>query len=260
MSVARAFRLLGETDHTVFQQTFGRIADDWSREWFAASPVVLFEPDSAAPDVLPDAEEWVVIGRPPECWVAWHLREGAWRDLARWLFNGAPGPSAKPGPLAEAVLRDCLCDLSARVLTDAGFTELWESVSIQAGSSLRVGYGSGAVFGSLAGDLPRQPLAFGGALVEAIVSTQRTLPALLPAPALVKREASIRNGRTGIEIILGEAELSLAELATISVGDVIRLDALHRHPLRMQTRDGQLVGHIELGTRGEHKAAQFTFR
>jgi flagellar motor switch protein FliM len=76
------------------------------------------------------------------------------------------------------------------------------------------------------------------------------------AGPLQPRTAAIGNGTVQLEITLGDAELSLAELASIAVGDVISLDASPRDPISVRTSDGQAAFHAYLGRNTERKVIQ----
>lgn len=254
MSTALPFRLLGESDLSAVRKVLQREAEAWSAVWFDAAPTPDFDVSDMADADTPSAGPWMIVGADPDAWVAWGLTGRPWRDFARLLLNAPVGPSASPSPLVESLLSECLLDLSARLFKAAGVGPQIHSPMEASLATVRTGYGAGSVVGQLGGDLPRQAFALGGAVVAGLVGER---PRAAPdTAALVARESAVTTGMTRLEVVLGQAELSLAELANVSAGDVIRLQSPFREPLTVNASDGRPLLRAHLGTRGHHKAIQ----
>lgn len=72
--------------------------------------------------------------------------------------------------------------------------------------------------------------------------------------------ASVRNAVASqpakLEVLVGTAELPLPELATLAVGDVIKLDRRLEEPVLVKLGPGAPLCAGYLGTQGKHKAVQ----
>jgi flagellar motor switch protein FliM len=69
---------------------------------------------------------------------------------------------------------------------------------------------------------------------------------------------AMRNQCVALNVLLGEAEVTLAELQTLGVGDVLRLDRRVSEPLAVRLSDERVICAAHLGTRGDRKAVQLT--
>lgn len=81
-----------------------------------------------------------------------------------------------------------------------------------------------------------------------------------PAPAVavpVRRAVDLQP--VVLEVIAGDAELTLRDLQTLEVGDVIRLDRRLDELLRLGFLDGEAVCSGHLGAAKGHKAVQLVF-
>ncbi len=251
MTAAQPFRLLGEAGSSALGLELLAEVLDWSATWFAEAPQAELKIEAAPAPLDPD--RWTVAGEAPERWVAWQSPGDSWREYIRLLLAAPVAPDAARTPLIGSLLDDCLSDLATRLLAAAGMATDGHRPGTEVQRSLRTGYGSGAVVARLGGGLPPLRLALGGEIVTALSGRQE--PAAADA-ALTPRKAAIASGSTRLEVILGEAELTLAELANVSPGDVIRLQAAFREPLTVRTSDGRPILHAHLGTRNGRKAIQ----
>jgi flagellar motor switch/type III secretory pathway protein FliN len=72
---------------------------------------------------------------------------------------------------------------------------------------------------------------------------------------IVKRAQAIRHNEVHIEVVLGEAEVTCADLAKLAVGDVLVVDRELSAPVDVVTADGRVVGGARLGREGARLAA-----
>lgn len=254
MTAALPFRLVGENDKSALRIELLAEAQDWAAIWFAGAPPAELEID-AEPDLDSlDKAPWTIAGEAPERWVAWQCPTDSWRDYARLLLAAPVGPDAALTPLIGSLLHECLSDLATRLLAAAGMATDCRQFAEGSLCSVRTGYGSGAVVAGLGGGLPPLRLVLGGEVAAAFIGRQ-VQPAATHI-ALAPRKAAIASGSMRLEVVLGQAELTLAELANVSPGDVIRLQTSFREPLAVRTSDGQPILRAHLGTRKGHKAIQ----
>jgi hypothetical protein len=243
----RPFRLVGESDRVALRSALRDSMSAWVQAWFSQAPQVNLEFDSQPETGI--ARGWLAVGELPDRWIAWRQDSALAKAMLRHLFPGT-GAGSSAGSLGDAVVRDCMADLAGSCLAAAGMPA--NSLNCDP-TSLPVGYGSGSQFARLTGDSFDQALAFGGAVVEALAAASRPIPAV---GSLQARLSAIGAGKVRLEVTLGDAELSLAELASIAVGDVIALDSSPRDPLAVRTGDGQPAFHAHLGRNAERKVLQ----
>lgn len=259
MTPAVPFRLRGESGRRTFVNLFDRLLMNWVGEWFFVPPEFEFRCEPPETYALQDASDWLVFGDIPEFWVALRLEIGTYQDVSRYMFSAGLDLSERFGALAELVVNDCLIDLCARTLVCGGRSGNCDELNRGLGA-LRFGYGSGVEFGSVVTPTFCLNICFGGALVDAIQIASRLGVKDENPIRLARRELCLGGGLVGLEVVLGEAEICLSDLATISVGDVIRLTSSHNQPLVVRTNAGRNVGRVDLGARGKQMAIQFTQR
>lgn len=254
MSMALPFRLIGDTERAALRKATQEATQAWAADWFATAPsTAIALTADCGPQAAPSGT-WMITSIDADAWVAWKLDDQPCREYAQLLLDAPLGSIAKPTPLLRMLIDDCLHDLAARLLLAAGLGDAGLTVASGSLTEWRTGYGSGAVSGSLGGDLPQQEFVLGPSVVAGISARPSAPP--LATPELLPRTNAIGSAKTRIELLLGEAELSLAELANISVGDVIRLKSPFREPLTVKTVDGQPLLKAHLGTRNGRKALQ----
>lgn len=75
-----------------------------------------------------------------------------------------------------------------------------------------------------------------------------------PAEPLLSRRSAIGVETVGVQAWLGEAEVSLSELANLQVGDVILLEASLNGAGHLALTDGRQLAQIRLGSAAGHRA------
>lgn len=258
MNPVYPFRLHGNEDRAAVRTAIQKVQATWVSTWFASAPDGDVEFGFDSDPRPPNAEIWTVVKTDPENWMAWQTTARSGRDYARLLLNAPLGPRADITPLIERLLGECLVDLAIRVFDAAGLGQVTEDPEQVALGALRIGYGSGAMFGVLGGGLPHLPFAIGGATAAGLIGRpQRTAANAGP---IQPRESAIAGAVAKLEVILGQAELTLAELANVSIGDVIRLQSPFREPLTVKTCGGRPVVRARLGASRGRKAIQIIDR
>ncbi|MBI2308401.1 MAG: FliM/FliN family flagellar motor switch protein [Rhodocyclales bacterium] len=256
---ALPFRLLGAADLDAFRIALERPVARWAAEWFSSAKNIAFEIVDAVPGELAEAEDWSVFCDPAGCGLAWRLPERRRREFVEALLGAPLPPGGDASPMIEALLAECLQDLGARLLAIADAAAAPERRNGGRLDSTWLGYGAGAACAlpdtaSLCPDL-----VFSGELVERIVARPR--PAGTAGKAdLVQRENAIGNRRARVEVVLGTAELTLADLANVSSGDVIRLQSRFREPLLVRSQEGVPLFSANLGAADASKAIQIVGR
>lgn len=248
---AYPYRLCGDSVTAKSAESAGHILNAWCREWFVEPlPAHTLRMTS---DFSPGAATWRLLKFDQDLWVACRLKDRAERDFMQLLFGSSAG--AAHSPILADVFDSCIRDMLQRLLQPASLDEIDDAITVANLDGLRANAGSGVLFASVEGALPFSGLAFGGAWVESVASDALPLPAAQPVPLLPRRSA-LGTGEIHVELSLGEAELTLAELAGISVGDVLALDVPHQAPLQLRGADGTPLCKVHLGRTGQHIAVQ----
>ncbi len=100
-----------------------------------------------------------------------------------------------------------------------------------------------------------------GSALEGLTPTERkgtrepSSPAVSGLSSLAK---ALHSEWVTVEAIAGEAELTIEELRSLSVGDVLKLDHRINQPLQLCVRGGGAVCGGRLGTSKGHTAIQLT--
>lgn len=239
---ARPFRLVGDSDRQAVETTLRANVEAWAGQWFAGSEAL-----GIASDVLPAGAEcvdWLRFGTAPDRWLAVRLDRSATRALLRRLVAGM-GSGAPISPMGESLVRECVADLVGRCLSSVG---LAASPAVEGLPTLENGGGELAF--RIGGEFS---LLLAGGLVEAMTASSR--PAL-PPPGFASLRSAAGTAPIRIEVVLGDAELTLGDLAALAPGDVIRLDTRTSDPLAVRVDDGQTAFHAHLGRHAEHKVIQ----
>ena len=155
------------------------------------------------------------------------LAELVKRALADFLLQ-LGGSSATAGKIQDAEMPDA---------------QTWEA-------------GSGAVVADI---------ALGDEKLMLVIDADRVASMLASVPSKSVRKAqltkpvdALANGRLKFNVLVGEAQLELALLQTIGVGDVIRLDTRIDEPLQVVNSDGKRVCGAFLGSSDGYKSIQLT--
>lgn len=247
----RPYRLIGESDRNSVVKAMSQPLDAWALTWFRHPPAASILVKDASLVDAHDNQRWLLFGEFPDRWIAWKQCDKVREGMLLQLFGADTG--LLPSVLGEAVLNECIADFAERCITAAGMNISLVPRSVES-SAIPRSHGCGTEFLSLIGNGSEQVFALGGALVEALAEPSRPLPS--GDDIFHPLRATIGNGIIRLEVILGEAELSLSELITLTEGDVITLDHFLSQPLTIRTLDGKPAFHAFLGRNSSQKVIQ----
>lgn len=230
----RPFRLFGNRQLAALQLEAGRLVGGWAADWLIDGPAELTVQAATAP-MLPGPWLSMRSGRA----TGFVARPAGAIEAALFGEVAREQPSVLAAEVGDAALADLLC----RCLEAADGTlpgseapppELWRR-------------GAGALC------VRRQGRAGALELLVDAGITQRWLarhpaPARPPAPLqpLQPLRPAIGSARVRVEASVGEAEIDIATLQSLVVGDVLLLDHRIDHPVRLgvvgqaATRSGHL--------------------
>lgn len=248
---ALPFRLFSEFQVLSFRKLLEQAISEWEKTWFVDEfrSVINFE------DVRPSLVkgEWLIFEQDIDSWVAWKSGDEAMHHLVATIFN-ATAVTQKSKSLVEELFRECIRNFIQEIrknLPEAAFD--FQTEQIDTLESLRLGYGSGALLAEVQGAFSRQYVAFGGGLIESLIGTDKRHETRYD---LVKREFAIESYKANLEVTIGSADVTLADISNIDVGDVIQLNTQIGQPLVVRTPTGTPIASGQLGIFNNHKAVQ----
>lgn len=252
------YRLLGASGRARLQQKLEGVVRRWLDAWGGkaspASSVRILDADGAAPaSTVPCHTFRVRAGAA----TATDLRLYAYRlgvvlgvPLDRW---SALTPHASPTGLSER-----LWNALARGLVN----ELMDSASIAAWELDALDDAAAAARERSRGPSQEICVAVGDEVIASLQLAPVLVNALVPAAAPAgnvrtePRRRAIGSERIEVEAILGEAEMSLADFASLGEGDVIVLDARLGGNCRLGVAGVAMVADAVLGKRGSARAVR----
>lgn len=250
------FRFMGTSDLESLEGIVSPAVKAWAKTWFCRNPkasmTLTTQPDTENAEAR-NNDEWLVFGSGSDAWVAWELSSTSTTDYLQQMFGVDIDSACAAAPLSQEIFRECIVDLLLCCLPESLLFVAKFEPRRASFDSLRTGYGSGAVFCKLVGDIPEQHIVFGGEVANAIVLSSR--PEIQPTQRLTARDQAITKGCAPIEVLLGKVELSVGDLIGMTAGDVLSLDTVHHAPLQVDL-DGQPLFQVKLGRIDEQKAIQ----
>lgn len=118
--------------------------------------------------------------------------------------------------------------------------------------------GSGAVLATVSGTVGSDTFTLSCLFDHAAVRALQTPPAatVAAAPGKLSLTRALRDVAVTLPVSVGEAEVDLASLSALTVGDVIRLDAPVQAPLKVRAACGAPLLEVFLGCVGRHVAVE----
>jgi len=209
-----------------------------------------------------DPKVWMVGTRSGMTVVAVGLSEGWTREFARLLLGGALAEGLDAagleavGELGDALLQECGAALA--VALEPSGTSPEPPLQWERGSALQPGFAGQATMMAacnLGEQLPMLMVLGSELVLGYLAGDTRAYPG---TGALEPLRSAIHSGSVPLEVVAGGAEMAVGELATIKVGDVIKLDRTLEQPLTIRVRDGQTVGTVFLAAHRGRTVARFT--
>jgi len=253
------YRLLGASGRARLQQKVEGVVRRWLDAWGGkaspASSVRILDADGSAPASSAPCHAFRVRAGAA---TATDLRLYAYRlgvvlgvPLDRWSALTPHTPSTS---LAER-LWHALARGLVNELMDSASIAAWELDALDDSAAVRERSGGfSQEICVIVGDEVIASLQLGPMLVNALVPVAVPVGNTRTEP----RRRAIGNERIEIEAILGEAEMSLADFASLGEGDVIVLDARLGGNCRLGVSGVAMVADAVLGKRGTARAVRIS--
>jgi flagellar motor switch/type III secretory pathway protein FliN len=162
-----------------------------------------------------------------------------------------------PATIAAALEMEALSVLANRIFDSAGMqravlergTLFTEAAAHERGAArcLRVSVWPGECVNPFV-------LSISPALASGLLPTRR--PTLMNQERMERRSAAVTPRDVGLEAVLGTAEITVADLARLAVGDVIVLNASLSEPAELKIRAGERIAAVSAGSCGGRRAVQ----
>lgn len=266
---ARAFALLGASSLSAVRSRLEAQLEAWRSDWgldeleLDVSCVRAWEaatsPASASPAATMPIQRFFA-GDAGCVRVAW--RPGMVKALAHAMFPGDQ--------------RQVASDTEATIAREAGeqlLASLVESVAgLLAGSSeagvgggawvaASASPGSGAVVATVLANIGSGAFRLSCLFDHAAVCALQAMPvATAASPGKVSLARALRDVPVTLPVMVGEAEVDLASLAALAVGDVIPLQASVDQPSTVRAADGAFLLEVFLGRIGREVAVEVVGR
>lgn len=238
------FRLLGEAQVKSFESLLTQAVVSWQKDWFPEESHIHIDLNDAGS--LSHEDDWLILEQSQDLWIAWKSTPEATNCMVASLFN-ATAAASRSSELVKEIFAECVRSFSQKFLSNV--------VAARTGTleTLRAGYGSGALRAEIRSIFSRQHVVFSGGVVEKILGAKKENQSRY---SLTRRESAIGKYKTKLEVTIGKAEITLADLANINIGDVIQLDTSIKQPLTIHAPAGEVVASGQLGILNNHKAVQ----
>ena len=262
---ARPYILLRESDRTSLRLRLQAIVSAWCEEWLAGRDA----PELAALTVVDGLTADNADGTSAD--TLWRATDQAGDLLgliglsdAAGLANALLGVRGEPGKslsaIEQALLDRCIGDLCGRLPAGAGERLAGEASAahalVQLGAA--IGPGAQAIRTELTMGRLRLSLLLSPAAIRALIDR--------PAPAAFPADADTSDRLTTLQEVtdscmratarLGEVEMTVRDLASLCVGDVIRLDTRTDEPVRIDLSGAGRTLLASLGTSAGEPALQ----
>ena len=242
----RAFRLFGTSQMAAASEQVRALVGRWAADWLPAGTdwKVRLQPiDGHEPPGGP----WLTLSTgAAACFVR---REAGAIEACLFGSDVLQHPSPLAGEVGDAALAEL-----ARRLTGAGAEVGPRAAPLPATLQQR---GSGALRLSIGLPSTSLELLLDGDAAARLVAS-RARPPRSPARPLHSLRSAIGNARVRIGASIGEAEIDVATLQTLTAGDVLPLNLRVDRPLRLAVAGAAARRGAYLGTVDGHRALRLT--
>lgn len=241
------FVLYGSEDQQRQQAALRAALDAWSAEWTLAT-------DWTAEQSRPSTQAPCVVAATNTPSAALWRREAWTQRWPTWL-SGETQSTAADSPIAAALERDCLDALLAALLAPLKLPvqTTWADPKIDVTAARQPGSGYCSV------DIQQDGVVACSVLLwprwSQAVCGMRAKPAA--RGGLNSRRQAVLGRAASLTIEAGQAELTVRQLRSLAVGDVVCLNQPLDRPLSVRGPQGQAVGRAYLGALHGQRAVQW---
>lgn len=250
-SSIRPYTLVPSSALAAIERAAREALSSWCQAWGAPADAFDVEAHRLEEAALPaPADEWHAL-HAAWCWKSSSLNEAVATAVGLpWPAAQAPGRSISTACCTEAVTE--LSAAMSSLLRDLRQLSGTATPSLP-GPSCDPGAGHGLVLLCLKHGLTTFALVAHASSFKAVSQARPEATAPLKAEDLA---LALRAQTATLEVVLGHAEISLADMMDLGPGDVVLLDRHIHQALVMTSSDGKVELPVHLGRQGQHFAVQ----
>lgn len=262
---ARPFKLLNAAELAYLRQVITEIAEVWSKHWLLETgfaTIQCLEAHAGAKSLVPQpTDEWREYASPRTGSLFIAAPSSTLRRFAMLTFgagvNHFDPSSTGPSHLLGGVFDKALSDLAARIshaaTKDSAVPPTERPAPPPATTWER---GSGAVLVKWPLGKDQVDVVLSGAVIGTLLAELKKAHASAPPPRRIRD--CIETQAVTLQAWVGEVEIGLGLLQSLSPGDVIRLEASIHEPLQLSLSGAPTPVRAYLGSSGGRKALQMT--
>lgn len=256
------FRLYSESDLRWIVDRTQRAISGWASQWLPSASCEVKIADCISDGTADAPNRWLVAARGDASLLGIESPVG-WEQHLKPALAGLPSDgNAETSPVTLKMAQVFLHSLAECVLRESGLVSSakdcsWSEQPPVLHDAQRSG---GGFLGMICrvGDFFTLHLVFWPDLIVVYTDGDARRP-VAGSDNVVPRTRAIETQTVVLEAVAGEAELSLSELQTLAVGDVIRLDGRIERPIVVRLADTGPVCRGHLGRAKGRKAVQLAF-
>jgi hypothetical protein len=254
MSHVQPFRLYGDRELNTIRTSLLEIVRAWSCDWCSSTPALGLSFIEEAELAATERTAWRYLNQADDV-VAVRLCAQGMKGIGSLLLDASSLISSVSSPLLTEIVNECLDDLLIRV---AGLPEKSNQIYSreQPFDSEVLSYGGGGCLVKFENPMPSMWLLIGGEIAQTWVDAEAKVDAIRQQSTqqVTPLSDAMNRGLQSIEVIAGQATLSVGELAQLSIGDVIRLDSASCESVLVQGLDRTPLFKARLCAQDQHKA------
>jgi flagellar motor switch/type III secretory pathway protein FliN len=260
MQAVHPYQLLAQRDADACLAAGQNALREWQAHWHPDAALALACIDAAQAGETPadSSGTWAAYGATADT-ALWVRREAGFeRQLERFLFDldqSAKSGERRESELAGAVVAGALRDLEGAMLAafaPGNIAPVQAAFAAPPAWLLRRSAGTAVL-----------RLSCGGKALDLFVPHTQlparkkpVAPHTAPHAALTPLSTALRGCEARLTVQLGETEISLGSLASLAVGDVLRLPVGLDEPLKIFAGTGRQVGLGHLGQQDGNRAVE----
>lgn len=254
MSAPIAFILVGNQVENALTSKINIFLRDVYSGWFAESHEFIFSITHKNQELKID-DGWDIYGDSSSFWLGFKKDINNKNKIMSEMFELGSNSIIKTTKFMDLIYKDFIdCNLNA-IFSLSNMRVIQDKV---VGDSVSAAKGSGAIIGNINNGSVSIPIAISGDLVRAICGeVNQKVHVPKPQINLVSRNSTLEKYKANIEVLAGEAKISLLDFSKMEVGDVVLLNKKVGEPFFVQSGNKVSVGSIQLGRLENKKAIQF---
>jgi flagellar motor switch/type III secretory pathway protein FliN len=257
---ARPYSLLGRSEIERVQQIITNVFELWCEEWLAEHPSysVLAKAAPAAGYAEQALQnQWCRLNQDENCiyWLS-NLEADEWHSLLFGQSMELVHSGGQVIPLAHSVVEEAVKDLFQSIFRQLNSPAHSSNIHFESKQTIpanQLTTGSAAIAVEIGLQQGGLKIMINHALAEQYL---RGEPLKQNRAAVELPKHIVHAQRVKVQAWIGEAQIDIASLRSLAVGDIIPLNRAIDHPISARIADGQALGQAFLGSSGDYRALE----